>query len=340
MTENLEQKASFGSFIDRLKKLRREYDSKELDADATFIELARLDEEFEKSPYYDNESLADQFYDIHEDLYNECSEEMEFSDEIKRIKKETGMKKITPPSINMEYIGFTTGCLYRSDIPFEETIGLFHSLGADAVELSFATPGELLKYQLSGQMAADIKKYAFISIHAPWKEARYDSSSTADSMIEKLRSLCRELPVEGIVLHPDTISDFEKLDKSGLLFLLENMDRRKKCGIYPEEFEKLKEEYSFGFVLDTQHAYEHDPNMNLAKELIDAMGDRLKHMHVSGCAESEIHVPVHLAANKEAITKILELGINVPKILEGILLEDIEKTIKNELEYAGKYKRK
>jgi len=234
----------------------------------------------------------------------------------------------------MANIGFTTGCLYRSDIPFEERIRLYHSLGADAVELSFATPDELLRYSLSGQGEGDIKKYASISIHAPWKEVRYDSGRAADDMIEKLRYLCERLPVNGIVLHPDTIGDFKKLDESGLPFLLENMDKRKKYGTHPEEFEELRARYNFGFVLDTQHAYEHDLTMQLARELIEVMGDRLKHMHVSGHTESEIHVPAHLAANKGAVTEILELGVGVPKILEGILLKDIEETIKNELRYV------
>jgi hypothetical protein len=99
MTENLEQKTSFDSFIDRLKELRRKYDSKELDADSTFIELTKIDDKFEESPYYDDEDLADQFCDIYCDLYNECREEMEFSEERRRIVKELEMKKITPTSV-------------------------------------------------------------------------------------------------------------------------------------------------------------------------------------------------------------------------------------------------
>lgn len=182
----------------------------------------------------------------------------------------------------MANIGFTTGSLYRSDIPFDERIRLYDSLGADAIELSFATPSQLFDYNLSKQSKQDIKKFASISIHAPWKEVRYNSDSKTPEIINKLRELCNQLPVEGLVLHPDTIDDFEILDQSGLPFLLENMDRRKSYGTHPEQFRELKRKYNFGFVLDVEHAYEHDSSMKLARELIEAMGDRLKHMHVSG----------------------------------------------------------
>jgi len=92
MTENSGQKASFDFLIERLKGLRRKYDSKELNADSTFIELAKLDEEFEHSPYYDDDDFAEQFYDIYSDLYGECSQEMEFDGRTERMEKKLEME--------------------------------------------------------------------------------------------------------------------------------------------------------------------------------------------------------------------------------------------------------
>lgn len=239
----------------------------------------------------------------------------------------------------MANIGFTTGSLYRSEIPFDEVIKLYYSLGADAIELSFATPNQLFDYQLSEQSAEDIKKFTSISIHAPWKEVRYDDNPNTNRIIEKLRLLCNKFPVRGIVLHPNIIDNFEMLDQSGLPFLLENMDRRKSYGIHPEQFRELKKKYNFGFVLDVEHAYEHDPSMQLAREFIDVMGDRLKHMHISGCNESEIHTSTYCAVNKEAVTEILKLGLSVPKILEGVLLEEAQDSIKKELAYVRSFEK-
>ncbi len=239
----------------------------------------------------------------------------------------------------MANIGFTTGSLYRSEIPFDERIKLYHSLGADAIELSFATPKQLFEYNISEEAKSNIEKFASVSIHAPWKEVRYDSGAETQAIINKLRALYNQLSIEGLVLHPNTIDDFEVLNQSGLPFLLENMDRRKSYGTHPEQFRELKRKYNLGFVLDVEHAYEHDPSMKLAREFIEVMGDKLKHMHVSGYNESEIHVPTYCAVNKQEITEILKIGLSVPIVLEGILLEDIPNSIKRELEYVRSLER-
>lgn len=239
----------------------------------------------------------------------------------------------------MANIGFTTGSLYLSRTSLKKIVKMYKSLGADAIELSFSTPNSLLKRTLDEEIIKDIQKFETISIHAPWKEVRYDSGKNTDSIIKKLKQICDKIPIDGIVLHPDTIDDFKRLEKSGLPFLIENMDKRKEYGINPEQFKLLKREYSFGFVLDLQHAYEHDPTMKTAKKLIKIMGDRLKHMHVSGCTKIERHVPTYLADNKESISKILKMSIDTPKILEGILSGNIKEKIRNELKYAKNYEK-
>jgi hypothetical protein len=94
--------ASFSGLIDRLKELRRKYDSEELDADSTFVGLAKLDEEFEQSPHYGNEDLADQFYDMHSDLYHECSSDME-SSENNRIKDMTSPASVVERLRNLKH---------------------------------------------------------------------------------------------------------------------------------------------------------------------------------------------------------------------------------------------
>lgn len=239
----------------------------------------------------------------------------------------------------MSSVGFTTGSLYRSKIDFDQRIELYQSFGADAIELSFATPYELEKFNLSEGLAETIKKFASISIHAPWKDVRYDSSSITQQIIERLRSICQTLPIKGLVLHPHTIDNFKILDESGLPFLVENMDGRKSSYTHPKHFVEIMKKYNFGFVLDIEHIYEHDVSMQLGNDFIDFMGDRLVHMHVSGRSETEIHVPTHAAPNRDALEKILKLNINVPKILEGILLENIDDMIKTELDYVRNFEK-
>ncbi|MBR9706131.1 hypothetical protein GOV14_03795 [Candidatus Pacearchaeota archaeon] len=237
----------------------------------------------------------------------------------------------------MEKVGFTTGCLFKSSIPFNERINWYNFFGADAIELSFATPDELLSYELTPDIKKGLESFDCITVHAPWKQMRYDSDTTTTKVLEKLKVLDEQIPISGMVVHPDTIYVHKRLENSKLPFLLENMDKRKKRGIQPEEFEKWNKDYGFGYVLDLQHVYEHDPSMSLTNEFLDVMGDRLAHMHVSGENSEYIHVPVYLADNKQAIEKVLKLDFKVPKILEGILTGHIDLVAKNELELVRSY---
>lgn len=239
----------------------------------------------------------------------------------------------------MTYIGFTTRCPHKAGVSINEAIELYRPLGATAIELAFDSPDKLYGFEPSPETLGEIGRHGFISIHAPWKGVRYNPGSGADGVIERLRHLCEQIQVGGIVLHPDTIDDFAYLEKPGLPFLLENVDRRKGFGTRPEHFRRLAEDFGFGFVFDTQHAYEIDPTMYLAGELVSVMGSRLNLMHVSGGAESEGHVPVYAADNRDAIIQALESGISVPKILEGALLKDITEAASRELDFVRGYER-
>jgi hypothetical protein len=119
------------------------------------------------------------------------------------------------------------------------------------------------------------------------------------------------------------------------------MDNSKKYGKGPEHFRELIKEYSFGFVLDTQHAFENDATMSLGIELISIMGDRLKEMHVSGQTKSEIHSLLHASDNRDMIQKTLELCRGVPKILEGyFLLGNIRQSAAKELNFMRKFEQR
>ena len=214
----------------------------------------------------------------------------------------------------MAHIGFSTGAMHMSYFPLEEKIKVFKSAGANAVELSFGTLCALKDFKVTDGLLETLSGYELVTIHAPWTSGiRYDRNSTG--VIDKLKEICSEQKVYGIVLHPNTVDDYSLLEKSGLPFLIENMDNRARCGTRPNEFEKLKKDYNFGFVLDLQHAYMHDPSMQLAGELMEAMGERIKEFHVSGQLNGKPHALLHHAENSSVIIGMLRSDI--PIILEG-----------------------
>ena len=219
-------------------------------------------------------------------------------------------------------IGFSTGCLhYRADIPIVDKLKIFLRSGATVVELSFGTPKQLFEFSLDEAIKSKLMKFSKITVHAPFKEIRYfDDTGNTDEVIIKLKELFDNLPISGFVFHPDTIANFIGLEVIGLPVLIENMDRNKKIGISAEDIAAIKDDYNFGFVLDLQHAFEHDPSMDLANEMLQIMGERLSHLHVSGEFGDHHHIPLHLAQNQEAIGRILKLMPSVPVILEGVFM--------------------
>tara|TARA_Y100000310_G_C20560154_1_gene752648 strand:+ start:191 stop:907 length:717 start_codon:yes stop_codon:yes gene_type:complete len=238
----------------------------------------------------------------------------------------------------MAYVGFSTGDFENPHLSLKNRIKFSDDLGG-AIELYFGIPKDLLKFKLTKKLIKEIKQHKYISIHAPISKIKYKSDNNTKAIIKKLSYLCKKLPIKGIVLHPHLIEDFSILEKSGLPFLIENMDKRKTVGTHPKHFEEYKKKYKFNFVFDTQHAYEHDPTMKLGKEIIKVMGNRLQHIHISGCNKKHIHYPAHLSDNKKNISRILKMKLSVPKILEGFLVIDFRNIAVDELKFVKSFEK-
>lgn len=234
----------------------------------------------------------------------------------------------------MAIVGFSTGCFYRAGLSATQSVDFYGDLGAECVEISFATSRELKDAKESVlEIAGIVNEFDRVTFHAPFKEISYYSgrSFDAEDAVVIFNKLSEEIPNYGIVIHPNVVRDFDRLKHLGLNFLLENAGGRKSCWNLPEHFEKLKD-YDFGYVLDLHHAYQMDSSMDTARRLRDVMGERLSQFHVSGSSPRGKHIPLHLAGNRKDIEKILKENYDVPIILEGEM--DREETAREELEYV------
>lgn len=235
-------------------------------------------------------------------------------------------------------IGFSTGYLnHKLKIPLKEVITLCLNVGANATELSCMSHEELTELELDEELIKTLNNFDYVSIHAPSKGITYAKNKITREVMEKLNFLTKKLPIKSIVVHPSVIEDFFALEQTNLPIIIENMDKRHEKYTTPQHFQELKEKHHLGFVLDLQHAFEHDPTMRLCKELIEVMGDNLKEMHVSGYNKEQKHAPVHLSDNKEAISKILKLKPEIPIILEGCISDSLEETAREEINYIKSF---
>lgn len=211
----------------------------------------------------------------------------------------------------MATIGFSTGAIARDD--FATALDLLEPTNTSAVELSALRAAELpfLLAALPGLLPRLNQRYSYVSFHAP---TNFDDE----------QSLVRELMVIAdlglnIVVHPDTISDFDQWRGLGSRLCLENMDSRKPIGRTAEElepfFERLPEAK---LCLDLAHARQIDSSMNQAVRILRRFNNRLAQFHISEINSKGTHFAMSFAARRayEPFATILS---RTPIIIESMV---------------------
>ena len=124
--------------------------------------------------------------------------------------------------------------------------------------------------------------------------------------------------VETVVVHPDRLDEraLALLAPLGPRIVFENMDCQKRDGRTAAELARVFAACpEAGFCLDVAHVRTHDPSLGLAFELLDALGDRLRQLHVSGIEPDGTHRPT-TAADLELYAPVLERCAGFPVVLE------------------------
>ena len=211
-------------------------------------------------------------------------------------------------------IGFSTGSLALGD--FNSAISMLRHSSANVIELSALREREFDEL-LSCIDYLDLKKYKYISFHAPSKLLLYSEKE----IVKKLR----EVADRGytIIIHPDVIRDFSLWRSLGTSICIENMDKRKPIGRTTADLEVIFECLpEASFCLDLAHVRQVDPTMTEAGTMLKKMGHRLKQLHVSDVNSMSIHEPLNL----EAIFAFRKIAFLIDKSIPIVL----ESTIKAE----------
>lgn len=236
-------------------------------------------------------------------------------------------------------MGFSTGCLYQVEISLRDKLSVYLRAGATILELVFATVDDLMAFDSDDSLATKFRKFDSISVHAPWMGIRYfDGSGVTNHVMVKLTNICRHLNISGVVFHPDIIDSFCGLEIVEFPVLIENMDSRKVFGTTVSDIAQIKTDYDFGFVIDMQHIFEHDPSMKLAFEMQEAIGnERLSCLHVSGANLEYYHAPLFMSTNQDVICDTLKRIPGIPVIMEGVLSGDPAEAAKIEYEFVSQH---
>jgi len=204
--------------------------------------------------------------------------------------------------------GYSTGCFHKFGYSLDQSVRECLSLNNKSIEICFADTKELDDFSLAEDTLKALRKMWFVSVHAPWRGITYSDNPETRQVIDKIWKLFKLMPVVSVVMHPDSIDDYDILNKSELPIAIENMGRKHRLGHSNSEIEYLIENTGFEFVLDLQHAYQIDPSMELAYHIFEKIEKehRISHLHVSGQTKDHNHAPLSISDNREVICSALE----------------------------------
>ncbi|WP_075632762.1 hypothetical protein [Xaviernesmea rhizosphaerae] len=211
----------------------------------------------------------------------------------------------------MTTIGFSTGAIARDD--FVTALDLLEPTNTSAVELSALRAPELppLLAALPGLLPRLNQRYRYVSFHAPTK------FNDEQSLVQQLMVIA-DLGLN-IVVHPDTIGDFDHWRGLGSRLCLENMDSRKPIGRTAEELEPFFEMLPEArLCLDLAHARQIDSSMNQAVRILRRFANRLTQFHISEINSKGAHFPMSFAAIR-AYEPFATIMSRTPVIIESMV---------------------
>lgn len=221
-------------------------------------------------------------------------------------------------------IGPSTGWLYAKEIYslLQQEI-ILKTAGANSVEICLAgwDSNDQRMLSLKTGETFDAQTFIYRSLHLPDVNGQELENQlvTAQEIIVRCGATIA-------LTHPLKIGSdypteyYEKMIFGGIPLAVENMDSKKDSGFNISELERLVKVVGCRFVLDVQHAYEHDPGMKYASDLLESLKDQIAHLHISGEAENNIHSLVCKATNAKMIVEFVGRALstkNIPLIIEG-----------------------
>lgn len=195
----------------------------------------------------------------------------------------------------------------------EQILKYFALPEANALEIMFNNIDNMQCTITQGSMG---EQRAHYSIHIPVRH-KYQDDTLSHNILKTIDMVCKNLPINNIVIHPDTVIDWSIFQEySHLPWSVENMDERKQSGRSVEDIKKILEENPYlWFTLDLQHCFTNDPTMQLAKDFHKVLWHKIVEYHISWYHPEYLHYPL-FKTQQDEIIKNLEKR-EVPIIIES-----------------------
>jgi hypothetical protein len=208
--------------------------------------------------------------------------------------------------------GIATGAYERERDDWRRALDRATGEGWRTVELTAVV--EPLVGPLVELLASDgdaLTGFERVSLHAPI--AARDRTATAATLAT--------LPLDGdVIFHPDVWRTEPALEALGTRVVFENMDVGKSFGRSVDELRGVFDLHpDAGFCLDVAHVWTNDATLALGHDLLDAFGDRLRQLHVSGIEPDGTHRPT-TDTDLARYRPLLDRCEGVPWILEAVLV--------------------
>jgi hypothetical protein len=209
-------------------------------------------------------------------------------------------------------IGFSTGALAKGDVA--RGIEMARELGVAIIELSALRLREL-DGLVNVAAEQDLADFDYIALHAPTNFGPADEKGVVDTLSGLAHS--HQWPV---VVHPDTMSNFELWRPLEQLLYVENMDKRKPRGRTVEELDEiLKCVPNACICFDIAHARQVDSSMTEAYRILRNFRERIRHIHFSEVGSDSRHRQVSDGAFRAYRHVAAGIPANVPIILESVV---------------------
>jgi hypothetical protein len=213
--------------------------------------------------------------------------------------------------LNDGQVGLSTGFMADLRGDWSRLVERASRASSSVVELSALSSAELPALVAFLRQQPSLP-FTHVLVHGPAKGMVADVEASLPKQLTELPKI-----VEGVVLHPETLSQPAALKGVSDRVLLENMDPRKDDARTADQLERF---FSLlpqaRFCLDVAHAWLNDASMSMAHDLLDAFGDRLAEVHISSILPSGTHVALEWE-DLAVFEPVLKRCAGVPWILEA-----------------------